>query len=136
MSDNVVFSAKQLKFIDWLATTKYDRKPTNQVLLAEELGLNPRTLTRWKKIPELQEAVLKRTRELLGDRLPEIYGALGREAEQGSFQHIKLAMEMLGEYTPTERRELGGSLTLEIEGLEQALSKVYGDDDHGHEGTE
>lgn len=89
--------------------TKYDRLPATQALLAEELGLNPRTLTRWKQIPELQQAVQERTRELLGNRLPEIYGALGREAEKGSFQHIKLALEMTGEYTPTERQEITGA---------------------------
>jgi len=70
------------------------------------MGITDRTLRNWKKKPGLQEAVLQRTRELLGDRLPEIYGALGREAEKGSFQHIKLAMEMLGEYV--ERQEISG----------------------------
>lgn len=114
MSENVRFSARQLKFIEWLATTKYSRKPPNQTLLAQELGINPRTLTRWKDIPELQEAVLARARELLGDRLPEIYGALGREAEQGSFQHIKLALEMTGEYVPTERHEHSGEVSQKL----------------------
>ncbi len=106
MSQNVPFSARQLKFIEWLATTKYDRHPPTQELLAEELGLNRRTLYRWKKDRELQKAVLQRARELLGDDLPEIYGALRREATQGSFQHIKLALEMTGEYVPTERLEI------------------------------
>ncbi len=108
MSQNVPFSARQLKFIEWLATTKYDRHPPTQELLAEELGLNRRTLYRWKKDKNLREAVIQRARELLGDDLPEIYGALRREAAKGSYQHIRLAFEMTGEYMPTERHEHTG----------------------------
>jgi hypothetical protein len=102
MSRDVTFSSRQRKFIDWLANTKYDRKPATQELLAKEIGVAARTLVRWKKKPELQEAVHQRTRELLGDDLPEILGALRREAAKGSFQHIKLALEMLGEYTDNQ----------------------------------
>lgn len=102
MSRDVTFSSRQLIFIDWLANTKYDRKPSTQELLAKEIGIAPRTLVRWKKKLELQEAVRQRTRELLGDDLPEILGALRREAAKGSFQHIKLALEMLGEYTDNQ----------------------------------
>jgi len=116
VSQDVTFTARQLRFIEWLATTKYDRHPPTQDALAEELGIHPRTLIRWKKKPEVQEAVLQRARDLLGDRLPEIYGALGREAEKGSFQHIKLAMEMAGEYV--ERKEIsgrdGGPVTIQL----------------------
>jgi hypothetical protein len=112
MSENVHFSARQLRFIDWLASTKYERKPPTQELLAAEMGINPRTLTRWKSMPELSEAVTQRARDLLGDDLPEIYGALRREAIGGSFQHIKLAMELAGEYV--ERREHGGELIVRV----------------------
>lgn len=106
MSETVRFSGRQLQFIDWLANTKYDRKPPTQELLAKQMGVTSRTLRRWKGKPEVQQAVRERTRELLGDDLPEIYGALRREAAKGSFQHIKLAMEMLGEYV--ERKEITG----------------------------
>lgn len=106
MSENVKFSARQLRFIEWLATPKFDRHPPTQELLAEEIGVTARTITRWKHIPEVGEAVLDRARELLGDDLPDIYGALRREAIKGSYQHIKLAMEMTGEYV--ERKEISG----------------------------
>jgi len=106
ISENFRFTPRQRRFIEWLATTKYDRIPSTEKELAQDMGITDRTLRNWKKKPGLQEAVLQRTRELLGDRLPEIYGALGREAEKGSFQHIKLAMEMLGEYV--ERQEISG----------------------------
>lgn len=99
MSEIVHFSANQIAFIEWLAQTKYDRKPATQKLLADDLGINEKTLSRWKKLPEIRQAAIERAREFLGDDLPEIYGALRREAISGSFQHIKLSLELTGEYT-------------------------------------
>lgn len=93
------FTANQLHLIEWLATTKYDRQPPTQEALADKLGVRRETLSRWKQLPELKLAVVKRARELLGDDLPEVYAALGREAIKGSFQHIKLILELTGEYT-------------------------------------
>jgi hypothetical protein len=128
MSEFVRFSARQLKFIEWLANTKYDRKPATHELLAKEIGVTSRTLRRWKSKPELQEAVRNRTRELLGDDLPEIYGALRREAAKGSFQHIKLALEMLGEYTENQTVTL--RLEKEIDAILDILEKELEADDY------
>jgi hypothetical protein len=128
MSRDVTFSSRQLKFIDWLANTKYDRKPATQELLAKEIGVAARTLVRWKKQPELQEAVRQRTRELLGDDLPEILGALRREAAKGSFQHIKLALEMLGEYTDNQVVTL--RLEKEIDAILDVLEKELSANDY------
>lgn len=113
MHENARFSANQLRFIEWLATTKYERSPATQKMLADEMGVNESTLYRWKKLSGLKDAVTQRARELLGDDLPEIYGALRREAMQGSFQHIKLALELSGEYVETTKQEHTGSLRIE-----------------------
>ena len=122
-SRNVAFTSRQLRFIDWLAETKFDRKPPTQEKLAEEIGVSARTLVRWKKQSELMEAVQQRTRDLLKDDFPEILGALRREAIKGNFQHIKLALEMLGEFTDNQivtvrlEKEIGAVLDI----LEQEL---------------
>lgn len=99
MSQNVPFTANQILFIEWMATPRIDRTPPTQELFADKLGINRKTITRWKQLPGFDEVVRKRARELLSSDLPEIYGALRREAKKGSFQHIKLAFEMTGEYT-------------------------------------
>ena len=109
MSENVRFTAKQLRYIEWLAETKYDRSPVNRELLATELGVTSRTLRRWQKLNGFGESVRERTRELLREEFPEILGALRREAGKGSYQHIRLALEMLGEYMPMERHEMTGA---------------------------
>lgn len=80
------------------------------------MGVTDRTLRNWKKkLPGFQEAVAQRARELLSNDLPEIYGALRREAAKGSFQHIRLAFEMAGEYTPTERQEVSGEILVTMD---------------------
>jgi transcriptional regulator with XRE-family HTH domain len=106
MSESVRFTGRQHRYIEWLAETKYNRTPSTREELAKELGVSSRTLRRWQEKEGFGEMVKERTRELLRSDFPEILGALRREANKGSFQHIKLALEMLGEYT--EHREVTG----------------------------
>ena len=94
---------RQRLFADWLATSKYERQPPTQRLLANELGVHERTLSRWKKLPGFMDEVVATARGFIHDRLPEIYAALAREAEKGSYQHIKLALEVTGEHEDSSR---------------------------------
>lgn len=129
MSQNVTFSANQLAFVEWLATTKDERQPSTQEALAEQLDIHPRTLIRWKKIPEIRKAATERARELLGDDLPEIYAALTREAKAGSYQHIKLSLAVSGEYIEGKTLDItsGGKPLDQL--FNGALSKAYDNDD-------
>src|SRR5690606_36433952 len=95
MQDN--WTATQWKLIEWLATPRFERTPPNQEMLAEDLGVNPATLWRWRKKPGFQEAVNSYAREMLINDLPDIYGAIVREAVKGSYQHARLALELAGE---------------------------------------
>lgn len=125
MSGNVTFTAKQLAAIEWFAASNSERHPPTQKMLAEELGVTERTIIRWKELPGFRDAATARARELLGDDLPQIYAALKREAKKGSFQHIKLAMEMAGEYV--ERQEVtgadGGAITIKVVYDEQPVKE-------------
>lgn len=107
------WNTTQLKYIDWLAQSKLERKPITEQFLAAELGVTDRTLRRWKLLPGFKEAITQRAREFLGGDLPEIYGALRREAIKGSFAHIKLALEITGEHT--DKLEHGGEVGVKIE---------------------
>lgn len=93
------FNDKQLEYIEWLAQSRYDRSPSTEQLFASRIGVTDRTLRRWKLLPGFRGAITQRARELLGEDLNEIYGALRREAIKGSFNHIKLALELTGEHT-------------------------------------
>lgn len=95
MQDN--WTPSQRKLIEWLATPRFERAPPHQEMLAERLGVNPATLWRWRNKPGFQEAVNRYARQMLVNDLPDIYGAIVREAIKGSYQHAKLALELAGE---------------------------------------
>ena len=112
MSTDVNFSSNQIAAIEWLATSKYERVPPSQKQLAAKLGIREETICRWKRDNDFMAAITARARELLGSNLPEIYAALNREGEKGSFQHIKLIMEMTGEYSPKQEIEHSGEVKI------------------------
>ncbi len=114
MSENVHFSANQIAAIEWLATSKYDRHPPTQEMLAERLGITPRTITRWKQDDDFMAAVTALARKFLKNDLAEMYAALSREAKAGSYQHLKLAMEMTGEYTEKQHVEHSGKIDSDV----------------------
>jgi hypothetical protein len=111
------WTEKQLKFIEWLSLPRYARTPPTQEMFAETIGVSDLTLWRWKKLDGFQESVNALARQTVGAKLPEVYGALLREAEKGSFPHIKLALELSGDYV--EKSETRGEIKLKVE---------YGDD--------
>ena len=116
------FSPNQLKFIDWLAQGKHTRMPHTEELFAEQIGVNRRTLYRWKQgqngftRDEFWEAVTARARELLTEALSDVYESLKAEALKGSYQHTRLILEMAGEYTEKKIVEGGDNPLLIIDG--------------------
>ena len=102
------WTLKQIQVQEWLATPRYDRIPPNQEMLAKRLNVSDRTIRRWQKEDGWQEAVNDIARAQVGVKLSEVYGALLREAEKGSFQHIQLTLELAGDYIKTQRQEVTG----------------------------
>lgn len=91
-------------FQQWLAQPAYDRAPASQGDLALELGVHESTLSKWKHLDGWDNAVNEISRRHLISSVPETLGALRREAEKGSFPHIKLLLEMAGMYTEEQRQ--------------------------------
>ena len=108
------FTEKQRQFIEWLACPRYERIPPTEEMFARQIDVDPATLWRWKKIEGFTDEVNKLARKSIGVKLPEVYGALLREAEKGEFQHIKLLLELAGEYVPAQKtmNEMSGALTV------------------------
>jgi len=96
-SDNI-WTTDQITLQRWLAMPKRDRKPKTFALLADQIGVDEVTLYRWRKIDGFNDEVRKLIKGNLDDDLPDVYAALRREAKAGSFQHIKLALELTGDY--------------------------------------
>lgn len=118
------WTINQLKFIEWLALPRQDREPETVELLAEQLRVNAATMYRWKKQDGFQEAVNALARMGVSTRLPEVYGALLREAEKGSFQHIKLTLELSGDYVERSETKITGSMEITADERAQAQKET------------
>ena len=88
------------------------RIPESQTALAKELGLNRKTITRWKDLPGWWETVNELARELFIRDTAQYYAALNREARKGHYQHLQLALEMSGEL---EQQTSDGTLRIIID---------------------
>lgn len=96
--ESVDWTEKQIILQRWLALPKRERKPKTIGLLSIELDVDESTIYRWKKTEGFADAVRELIKDDLKDDLSEVYAALRREAKGGSFQHIKLILEMVGDY--------------------------------------
>lgn len=95
-NDERSWSTTQVRVQEWLALPKYERFPPTQDLLAEDLGIADKTITRWKKLPGFMDDVRSIALRYLRDDLPEVFGAIGREASKGNHQMARLALELVG----------------------------------------
>jgi len=125
MSENVSFSPRKRKFIEWESHPKRQRVPPSIVEFAESIGVCDRTVYRWKREPEIREAISCRITELLGDELADIWHAVVHEAKAGSYQHAKLVLEKLDEYHETVVHKHSGTINV----IEAALDRAYEDRD-------
>lgn len=114
-SNDVVWTIEQKRLQQWLALPKRERKPKTIDDFARELGADPATLHRWKKLDGFADEVRKLIRDYLEDELSEIYGALKREAKGGSYQHIKLALELVGDYVERKEVDVSGELQIVLD---------------------
>jgi hypothetical protein len=107
VSENVRnWTASQRKYMIWLATPDDDRMPNKHVNMAAEMGVDERTLYRWRKLPGFYAEVNKLVDENLGDAYADVANQLKRLAALGSFQHQKMYLELIGRYV--QKQEITG----------------------------
>ncbi len=95
------WTPNQLRTIYWLATPESLRESRTALTFAQKIGVRNETISRWKNDPDLRDEVNRVARAELGKDLPEVYGTLRKMAIKGSFQHMKLYLELLEEYRET-----------------------------------
>lgn len=88
------FDEKQLMAIEILAQPK--RKGMTYEEIAEHVGVDVRTLFRWRQKPEFVEAITKRAMLNLHTDLPEVFDANLRRAKVGEVRSVELIYKLLG----------------------------------------
>lgn len=107
------FSWRVSTYIAWAASPKIGRWPETQAELAEKvLGLtSPRQITEWrKKDPRIDDAITMMQAAPLHEHRADIYNALVAVATDPDYKghsDRKLALELLGDYIPRSRMDLG-----------------------------
>jgi hypothetical protein len=109
----------QEAFAAWLAIPRKDRVPATQGVLAAKLGVRENTLSDWKKKPEITALSNGLAYDELRRRIPEVLGALAREAEGGSFQHQQLFLKLLKEYEENVNINLDDKRSAIVEQLDE-----------------
>lgn len=61
--------------------------------VAKEVGVNPTTISNWRKNYQFIDAILVRAREMLRERLPDLYNSGVNEACKGSSAHLKIILD-------------------------------------------
>ncbi len=89
---------QQQEHIAWCATPKPLRDPSTKQLWAEKLGVNPRTLNRWEKLPGFRAAVSDQALHHVWTDLPEVLSALVETAKRSHTTSSVTAQRMVLEY--------------------------------------
>jgi len=89
------WSPRQQLFIRWLATPEVERSPETQAELAQQLGLRPETLVRWRGQPGFEQTVLADTFSRMRQRVPQILNVVAKKAEAGDYRFVQLALTLM-----------------------------------------
>ncbi|TYS68832.1 hypothetical protein FZC76_07795 [Sutcliffiella horikoshii] len=79
--------------------------------IANKLGISDRHLYRIRQNPIVKNAIKERTLQVLQEDVPDILGALRRNAKKGDFRSIELIVKMLGMLV--DRSEVKQTTTIE-----------------------
>ena len=86
------------QFAEWLAVPKKLRQPRTQKELADLLEVCPDTLSRWKKDPRVRGRAYDLARTRIETELPDIIQTIIDKAKDGSYQFVRLALELTEKY--------------------------------------
>jgi len=94
----------QMKVVSWLATPENERNPETLEDLATEIGVRPATIRRWRS-RKLDALAAEEVRMRLVEHLPGVYETMAKLAEDGSFKHIRLFLNIVAEQSGVACKE-------------------------------
>lgn len=110
-------------FAAWLALPKLVREPRTQKELADALGVNPATLTRWKRDVEIHDMVFNIVRSNQLTHLPDLMNTVMEKGIAGDYRFAKLGLELTTQYTD-KITIMGQEPHLGIEQYSEVVSKI------------
>lgn len=96
----MALTARQIELLEYMLS--YPN--TSDVKLAEMMGLNNKTVGKWRKLPEFQEEMKKRLAEQWKSAESLAQKKMIELAAEGNFQANKYILDSLG-YAPTTKIE-------------------------------
>lgn len=105
----MALKARQLQLVDAMIANPM----MSDVKLAEQLGINNKTVGVWRKLPEFQEELKKRLAEKWKSAERLAVGQMLHLAEEGDFRANKYILDSLG-YAPAQKVEAKVDATAQV----------------------
>lgn len=122
--------SRHVRYLDWLMTAKADRQPVTVSALADEIGVDRRTLRDWRYNPEFVAEWDKRVKNTVGspERTKQIMDTLYKTAtDREDGKHVQAAMvyfKRLGEISPSDELPKADLSELSEEELRQLIASA------------
>lgn len=112
MEEDLVLTAPQQRYVEWLCTAPGERVPSTKQELALELGVDPSTLRRWEKRDHFRSQWESRSKAVQGspERTQGVLDTLHTRALDGDVRAAQLWLQAMNKMAPaqlevkTERR--------------------------------
>ncbi len=88
-----------LKYLDWIARPRHERKPQLQKEFAENHGIHYNTLTAWKQLTGFWDEVKIRRDVIFRKYSSDIFYALVKRARTGAPREVELFAKMFEQYS-------------------------------------
>lgn len=102
MSEDAVLTKAQTEYLEWLCTAPSERTPTTKTALADTLGVNRKTLTRWESNPLFRKEWETRVTNIQGspERTQRLLDTLYNSAINGDTKSAQLYLQATNRMAP------------------------------------
>ena len=102
MKEELILSAPQQAYLDWLCTPPMERNPGSKNKMAVELGVDVKTLRRWEKKPVFRDQWQNRVDDIQGspERTQGVLDMLYTKAMDGDTKSAQLYLQATNRMAP------------------------------------
>lgn len=102
MQEELVLTAGQQKYLDWLCTPPMERQPGSKMKMSVELGVDVKTLRRWEKKATFRDQWQTRVDDIQGspERTQGVLDMLYTKAMDGDTKSAQLYLQATNRMAP------------------------------------